>query len=108
MLKAVTVSRTYGNLPAYEVLKIADYSHAEASCRNKQKLDDKENLQADIQRLQQRKEMERAPLGIVAIHSPSTTSQLSTQVSVLFPLSLNREEMDSASSKSNASATAST
>jgi hypothetical protein len=61
MLKAVTVAITYGILPAYEVLKIADYSHAEARCRNKQKLlskrrrrledyDDKENLRAVMQR----------------------------------------------------------
>jgi hypothetical protein len=68
MLKAVTVSRTYGNLPAYEVLNIAYYSHAEASFRNKQKLlpkrrrrldddDDKENLRAAMQRSRQRKDM---------------------------------------------------
>jgi hypothetical protein len=61
MLKAVTISRTYDNLPAYEVLKIADYSHAEARCRKKQKLlskrrrrleddDDKENLRTVMQR----------------------------------------------------------
>jgi hypothetical protein len=95
MFKAVTVSRIYGNLPAYEVLKIVDYSHAEASCRNKQKLlskrprrldddDDKENLRMEIQRSRQRKEMERAPVGTVVIHSPLTMSQLST-------LSLKRE-----------------
>jgi hypothetical protein len=118
MLKAVTVSRTYGNLPACEVLKIADYSHAEVSCRNIQKLlskrrqrlddeDDKENLWAAIERSRQTKEMERAPVGTVVIHSPSTTIQLSTQGSVLFPLSLNREEMESALSKSNALTTAS-
>jgi hypothetical protein len=81
MLKAVTVSRTYGNLPSYEVLKIVDYSHAEASCRNKQKLiskmrrrleddDDKDNLRAAIQRLRQRKEMERASLDTVVMYPP--------------------------------------
>jgi hypothetical protein len=47
-------------------------------------------------------------VGIVVIHPPSTMSQLSTQGSVFFPLSLNREEMDSDSSKIKASATAST
>jgi hypothetical protein len=62
MLKAVTISIKYDNLPAYEVLKIMDYSHAEARCRNKQKLlskrrrcleddDDKENLRTAMQRL---------------------------------------------------------
>jgi hypothetical protein len=61
MSKAVTVVRTYGNLPAYEVLNIVDYTHAEASCWNKQKLllkrrryleydDDKENSWAAMQR----------------------------------------------------------
>jgi hypothetical protein len=38
MKKAFSVARTYGNLPAYTFLKISDYSHAEASCRNKHKL----------------------------------------------------------------------
>jgi hypothetical protein len=38
MLKAATLARNYGNLPAYEVPKIADYNHAEASCRKKQNL----------------------------------------------------------------------
>jgi hypothetical protein len=104
MLKAVTISRTYDNIPAYEVLKIVDYSHAEARCRNKQKLlskrgrgleddDDRENLRAAMQRSRQRNEKERAPVGTVVIHSPSTMSQLSTQGSVSFPLSLNREEI---------------
>jgi hypothetical protein len=68
MLKVVTVARTYGNLPACEVLKIADYNHAEASCRNKQKRiskrpqrldddDDKKNSRTVMQRSRQRKEM---------------------------------------------------
>jgi hypothetical protein len=118
MLKAVSISRTYDNLPAYEVLKISDYNHAEARCRNKQKMlskrrqhleddDDKENFRVAMQSSRQRKEKERAPVGTVVIHSPSTMSQISTQGSVVFPLPLSREKMDSASSKSNTSATAS-
>jgi hypothetical protein len=38
MKKAVPVARTYGNLPAYEVLKISDYSDSKASCWDKQEL----------------------------------------------------------------------
>jgi hypothetical protein len=69
-----------------------------------------------MQHLRQRKEMEKemdmapvemTPLGTVVIHPPLTMSQLTTQGSVLFPLSLNREEMESALSKSNASKMAS-
>jgi hypothetical protein len=44
-----------------------------------------------MQRSRQRKEMERAPVATVEVHSPSTMSQLSTQGSVLLPLSLNIE-----------------
>jgi hypothetical protein len=81
MLKAVTISRTYDNLPAYEVLNIADCRHADARCRNTQKLlskrhrrleddDDEENLRTAMQRSLQRKEKERAPVGNVVIHPP--------------------------------------
>jgi hypothetical protein len=88
MLKAVTVVRTFGNLPAYVVLKIADYNNADEICRNNQKLfpkrrrrldddDDKENSQAAMQHSCQRKERERdrapvdrAPVGTVVINPP--------------------------------------
>jgi hypothetical protein len=51
--------------------------------------------------------VERKPLGTVVMHYLSTTSQHITKGSFLLPLSLNRENMESASSKSNASTTAS-
>jgi hypothetical protein len=118
MLKAVSISRTYGNIPAYEVLNITDYSLAEARFRNKKKLlskrrrrleddDDKENVRVAMQSSRHRKEKESAPVGTVVTHPPSTLSQLSIQGYFLFPLYLSREDMDSALSKSNASAMAS-